>query len=327
MSLASRLIGVVSFLGLATTLSGCPQGQCWVRLKQVDASGKETNSCLVDSCPKNAKFVEGAGCGCNAGFVTLGGACVTEAEANQYCGAGNRFANGGCVALTCPAGQVLNAQSGACESRAASDQAVAKGAGVDLGKGQSVGCPSGFTYVVNGTDGACVPNELTCGAGTKFENGTCVTVACAAGTVFDAASGQCVKLATAGDEKTFSVQAKLKAALGPDFCAPHAKNPGSFKVQPGQSMTIKVAVNVAVPGNVIENATASSVRTTNLGGAELTPAMYPGVANVNKQVEEQVIKSIRALGGKSIEGAASGEVTCVIKRAPIQVVETHGGGI
>lgn len=327
MSLASRLFGAISLLGLATMLTACPKGQCWVRLKQVDASGKETNSCLVDSCPKNSSFTEGTGCGCNAGFVTLGGACVTEAEANQHCGTGNRYANGGCVAITCPAGQILNAQTGGCESRAAVDQAVAASAGVTLKEGQSVGCPSGYTYVVNGKEGACVPNESTCGAGTKYENGACVAVACAAGTVFDAATGQCVKLATTSDDKTFSVQAKLKAALGPDFCAPHAKNPASFNVQPGQSLTIKIAVTVNVPGNDIEKTVATSVRTTNVGGAELTPQMFPGVTKINKQVDDQVIKSIRALGGKSVEANASSEVTCVIKRAPIAVVETHGGGV
>lgn len=327
MSLASRLFGAVSLLGLAVMMTACPKGQCWVRLKQVDASGKETNSCLVDSCPKNASFKEGAGCGCNDGFVTLGGACVTAAEAAQHCGTGNRYADGGCVAITCPAGQILNAQTGACESRAAVDQAVAASAGVTLKEGQSVGCPAGYTYVVNGKEGACVPNELTCGSGTKYEGGKCVTVACAAGTVYDAGSGQCVKLATSGDDKTFSVQAKLRAALGPDFCAPHAKNPASFNVQPGQSLTIKVAVTVNVPGNDIEQTTATVIRTTNVGGAELTPQMYPGVGKINAQVNDQVIKSIRALGGKSIEPTASSEVTCTIKRAPIAVVETHGGGV
>lgn len=327
MSLASRIFGAVSLLGLMTLLTACPKGHCWVRLKQVDASGKETNSCLVDSCPKNASFTEGPGCVCSAGFVTLGGACVTEAEANQHCGIGNRYANGACIAVTCPAGQILNAQSGGCESRAAVDQAVAASAGVTLKEGQSVGCPSGYTYVVNGKEGACIPTESTCGAGTKFEGGQCVTVACGAGTAFDAATGQCTKLATTGDDKTFSVQAKLKAALGPDFCAPHAKNPASFNVQPGQSLTIKIAVSVSVPGNQIEKATASSVRTTNVGGAELTAQMYPGVAKINKQVDDQIIKSIRALGGKSIEQNASSEISCVIKRAPIAVVETHGGGV
>jgi hypothetical protein len=55
--------------------------------------------------------------------------------------------------------------------------------------------------------------------------------------------------------------------------------------------------------------------------------MYPGVARINKQVDEQVLPGIRSLGGKSVEPNATAEVSCVIKRAPIQVVETHGGGV
>lgn len=328
MSLAYRLLGALSVLGLASVLGGCPKGHCWVRYQEMDSAGNvKSNKCLLDTCPNNASFTEGKGCECTQGFVTLGGACVTEADANASCGTGNRYANGACVAITCPAGQILNAQSGACESKAASDQAVAASAGVTLKEGQAVGCPAGYTYVVNGKEGACVPNESTCATGTVFKDGACVAVSCAAGTVFDAATGQCVKLATTGDEKTFSVQAKLKAAMGPDFCAPHAKNPAGFNVQPGESRTIKVTVSVNVPGNQIDQTQVTVRRVTNLGGAELTPATYPGVARVYKQIDDQVLKGIRSLGGKSVEPNATAEVSCVIKRAPITVVETHGGGV
>lgn len=327
MSLASRVLGAAS-VSFLLTLAGCPKGQCFLRFQETDSAGNvKSNKCLLDTCPTNASFHEGSGCACDATFVTVGGACLTEAEANKSCGTGNKFANGGCVAITCPAGQVLNAQTGACESKKASDQAVAANAGVTLKEGQSVGCPAGYTYVVNGTEGACVPNELTCATGTKWDGSKCVAMQCPAGTAFDASTGQCVKLATTGDEKTFSVVAKLKSALGPDFCAPHAKNPSGFNVQPGASLTIKVTVAVDVPNMQLEQTNLVSVRTTNVGGAELTEKMYPGVARINKQVNEQTVPGIRKLGGKSVEPNATAEVTCVIKRAPIQVVETHGGGV
>lgn len=328
MSLAYRLVLGAASIASLLILNGCPKGQCFIKFQETDSAGNvKSNKCLLDSCPTNASFAEGAGCGCNAGFVTVGGACLTQAEANKSCGAGNQFANGGCVAITCPAGQVLNASTGACESKKASDQAVAANAGVTLKEGQTVGCPAGYTYVVNGTEGACVPNELTCASGTKWDGKQCVSVACAAGTVFDATTGQCVKLATTGDEKTFSVAAKLKAALGPDFCAPHAKNPSGFNVQPGSSLTIKVTVSVNVPGQQLDQTQLVAVRTTNVGGAELTEKMYPGVTRINKQVNDQVLEGIKKLGGKSVEPNATAEATCVIKRAPIQVVETHGGGV
>lgn len=327
-TLAARLLGAASLVTFGALLAGCPAGHCFVRFKKVDASGKVTSDqCILDSCPKNATYSDAKkGCDCEAGFVTLGGACVTEADAKASCGTGYTFANGACVALSCPAGQILNAQTGACQSKQEADRQVAQNAGVTLGEGQAVGCPAGYTYVVNGAEGACVPNELTCGQGTTYQNGACVAVACAAGQVFDATTNQCVKLAQ-GDDKVFSVQAKLKAALGPDFCAPHAKNPAGFNVKPGQTQTIKIAVAVNVPGQNIEQAQLASLRVTNVGGAELTAQLYPGVARIQKQVNEQTVPGIRALGGKSVEAQAQAEVTCVIKRAPIQVIETQGGGV
>lgn len=323
----SRLLGVAG-LALFLSLTACPKGQCFLRFQETDSAGNvKSNKCLLDTCPTNASFTDGTGCACQANFVTLGGGCVTLAEATASCGVGNKYENGGCIAITCPAGQILNAQTGACQSKQASDQAVAANAGVTLKEGQAVGCPAGYTYVVNGADGACVPNELTCATGTKWDGSKCVAVQCPAGNAYDAATGQCVKLATTGDEKTFSVQAKLKAAMGPDFCAPHAKNPAGFNVQPGQTLTIKVLVSVTVPNQQLDQTALVSARTTNLGGAELTEKMYPGVARINKQVNEQVLTGIRSLGGKSVEPNATAEVSCVIKRAPIQVVETHGGGV
>lgn len=326
-SFAGKIVGAASLLTLLSATAGCPSGKCWVRLQQLDDQGNvKKDECLVDTCPKNGTFDDKAqACSCKEGFVTFGGACKTVAEANASCAKGYQYANGACVAATCPAGQVVNAKSGACESKAASDQQVAAAAGVSIGAGQSIGCPPGQTYVVNDRDGACVPNELTCGEGTKYENGACVPTNCPAGTVFDSASGQCQKIGN--DSSSFSVAVKLKAEMGPQFCAPHAKNPAGFGVTPGNSMTVKVAVTVNVPGNNIEQTQLASMRVTNVGGAELTPAMYPEVGNMQKHVQEGVVGDIRALGGKSIEPSASAEVTCVIKRAPIQVVETKGGGV
>lgn len=324
---ATRLLGASALLGLALAAAGCPKGQCWVRLQKTDSAGNvQSDECLVDSCVKNSKWVDAKhACECSAGFVTLGGACKTEAEANASCGKGYQYANGGCVAVTCAAGQVMNADTGKCENKADSDAAVAASAGVSIKAGQSIGCPAGQTYVISGRDGSCVPNELTCGAGTKYEGGACVATNCPAGTVYDANSNQCTKIGN--DSNSFSVQVKLNSELGPSFCAQHAKNPAGFHVMPGQAMTIKVQVTVSVPGNAIEQTSLVSVKTTNVGGAELTPALFPEVANINKHVNEGVISNIRSLGGKSIETQATSEVTCVIKRAPIQVIETKGGGV
>jgi hypothetical protein len=326
-AVAAKVAGAASLLTLLAATAGCPAGKCWVRLQQVDESGNvQKDECLVDTCPKNGSFDDKAqACACKQGFVTFGGACKTVAEANASCAKGYQYSNGACVAIACPAGQVLNASTGACENKAASDAAVAASSGVSIGAGQTIGCPAGQTYVVNGHDGACVPNELTCGEGTKYQGGTCVATNCPAGTVYDNASQQCQKIGN--DSSSFSVQVKLNSEMGPQFCAPHSKNPAGFGVQPGGSMTINVSVTVSVPSNNIEQTALGSMRVTNVGGAELTPAVYPEVANVQKHVQEGVIGDIRALGGKSIETQATATVQCVIKRAPIQVVETKGGGV
>ena len=324
---AARWLSASALLAMAVAVGGCPAGKCWVRLQHVDADGKVSkDECLVDSCVKNSKFNDPKqACECNEGFVTLGGACKTVAEANASCGKGYQFSNGGCVAATCAAGQVMNSSTGACENKAASDAAVAASAGVVIKEGQSIGCPAGQTYVINDRDGSCVPDELTCGAGTKFEGGKCVATNCPASQVFDPKANACVKIGN--DSSSFSVQVKLNSEMTAAFCAPHAKNPAGFHVLPGQATTIKVAVTVSVPGNAIDQTQLVSVKTTNVGGAELTPQLFPEVANINKHVSDGVIPDIRSLGGKSIETQATAEVTCVIKRAPIQVIETKGGGV
>lgn len=323
-----RALGAAALVATSFVAIGCPSGKCWMRLQEVDNAGNvKSDKCLVDTCPKKSSWNDTkSACECEANLVTLGGACHTNAEANASCGKGYAYANGGCIARTCAAGQVLNAETGACDNKSESDAAVAANAGVSIKTGETVGCPAGQTYVINGREGACVPNELTCGSGTKFENGTCVATACPAGTVYDAASGQCTKLATGGDNTSFSVQLKLNSEMSASFCAPHAKNPAGFHIPPGGAMTIKVSVSITVPGNNIEQTALAAMKVTNTGGAELTPEMFPEVANINKHVNTGVIGDIRALGGRSVEAQASAEVTCTIKRAPI-VIETKGGGV
>lgn len=323
---ALRTLAAIGLLGVTAGVLGCPSGKCWVRF-QTYSNGKQTSDqCLVDSCPENSAFNDAAqSCACKEDFVTFNGACIALVEANKQCGAGNQYQNGGCVTLTCPAGQILNASAGTCESRASSDAMVAKAEGKELKANQTIGCPGGFTYVFNGAEGACIPNDAICGVGTRFENGKCVALSCPAGQVFDLQQNQCAKLATGQDEKTFSVALKLKAAMGPDFCSTHAKNPGGFNVYAGQTKTVRVTVTVNVPDNKIEAAQVASLTTTDSNGQAL-PASYTGVAAIRKQVDEQVLAGIKALGGKSIEPSATATVDCKITRAAV-VIETQGGGV
>jgi hypothetical protein len=324
---ALRTLAAIGLLGTTAGLFGCPAGKCWVRFQTYSNGRQTSDQCLVDSCPENSAFNDASqACTCKENFVTFNGACIALDEANKQCGAGNQYANGGCVAIACPKGQILNAASGRCESRATSDALVAKAEGKELKANQTIGCPTGFTYIFNGAEGACVPNDAVCGVGTRFDNGKCVALSCPAGQVFDLAANNCAKLSTGQDEKTFSVALKLKAALGPDFCSPHAKNPGGFGVYAGQTKTVRVTVTVNVPDNKIESAQVSSLTTTDANGQPL-PANLTGLAAIKKQVDEQVLAGIKALGGKSIEPTATASIDCKITRAAVQVIETQGGGV
>jgi len=321
-----RALAAASVVGVfAPLLAGCP-GQCLVRFQTFSGGRQTSNRCLVDSCPKGSEFSDGInGCQCKEGNVPFQGACVAAADAAKSCGVGYAYANGGCIAVACPPGAVFNTASGACESRASSDAAVAAAEGKTLKAGQTVGCPTGYTYVLAGREGACVPNELTCGAGTRWDGARCAAITCAPGTVFDTASSTCTKLAK-GDEKVFSVTAKLRASLGPDFCAPLSKNPSAWKVAPGTSTTVMVDVTVTVPGKDIEKAAVASINIRNDKGATLGGDV-PGVATAQKQVNDSVLTSIRALGGSSEEETATASASCTIKRAPIQVIESSAGGV
>jgi hypothetical protein len=315
---AIRTLSAAALVAAAASLLGCPPGMCLVRVN---------GQCAVDTCPEHAALNEANhACGCKAGFVTFNGACITPEDANQQCGTGNQYANGGCVAITCPQGQILNATSGRCESRAQSDALVAKAEGKELKAGQSIGCPGGFTYVFNGNEGACIPNDAVCGVGTRYENGKCTAISCPPGQVFDLQANSCAKLATGGDQQTYSIALKLKSAMGPDFCSPHAKNPGGFGVSPGQTKTVRVTVTISVPGNSIDAAQVSALTTTDAEGNAL-PASYSGVGAIQKQVNDQVLAGIKALGGKSVEPSATASVDCKITRAPVQVISTQGGGV
>ena len=282
---------------------------------------------MVDTCPKNSSFDDNAhACACKPGNVPYGGACRSLEEANTACGVGNQYDRGHCVAKTCAPSEVLNATTGECDRKADVEQAVAASSGMSLRPGQTLACAAGYTFIVNGSDGACIPNELLCAPGTKYEGGACVPQAtCPAGEVIGLA-GSCTKLASGSDTAKFSVALKLKSELGPSFCTPLSKNPAAFGVTPGGSITVKVQVSLTVPGNVIDRTSVDSVRVVTSAGTAMSDSSA-GVAAVKRQVETQLLTNIRAIGGDSLESSASAEVSCKISRAAVQVVEGHGGGI
>lgn len=318
----SRIAAAAGLLASAALAYGCG-GRCWITLQTNGGPQK----CIVDSCPRNAAFNDAIhACACKPNFVPMGGACQDLAAANLACGVGNRYDRGHCVAKTCRRGEVLNSGTGECEKKAAVYATVAAKADITLKAGEELSCASGFTMIVNGGEGSCVPNESLCPQGTKYDGAACVAQkTCAAGEVLDAA-GNCAKLATTSDAAKFSVDLKLRSTLSASFCSPLSKSPQTFGVSPGASITLKIHVSVSAPGNKIEDAVTQALQVTTAGGSALAESSA-GYALVKKQVEDSVVGSIRAIGGESLEAEASGDITCKISRAPLQVVESHGGGI
>jgi hypothetical protein len=318
----SRIAAAAALLAAGALANGCA-GRCWVTLQTNNGPSR----CIVDSCPKNSSFNDAVhACACTAGFVPFNGACQDVASANAACGIGNRYDRGHCVAKTCHKGEVLNSTTGECEAKAKVYATVAAKADIKLAAGQELACAAGYTMVVTEGEGSCVPNESLCPQGTKYDGSTCVALAtCAAGEVLDA-TGKCTKLATTSDTAKFSVDLKLHSSLTSAFCSPLSKSPQTFGVSPGASVTLKIHVSVATPDNEIEKTVSDGLQVTTAGGTALA-ATSPGYALVKKQVDDSVVGSIRAIGGVSLETAAAGDISCTISRAPLQVVESHGGGI
>ena len=151
-------------LGLLLEATGCPANTCFLTVN---------GRCKWSSCPDGAEFdTSKRSCICEVNRIPLNGACLTAEAANQYCGKGAHFQNGGCTPNRCPPGSTSTKIPG---PRITPEQAtqVASNMGVSVGKNQKLGCPAGEQLVVEGARRRAFPLQQTCGRDEVWNGAAC----------------------------------------------------------------------------------------------------------------------------------------------------------
>src|SRR4029079_11124407 len=101
--------GLTGFLLVGLCLpftAGCPSNTCFLTV-----NGK----CTWSTCPDGAEFDNQRKlCVCQRTRIALNGACLTYEAANQYCGKGAHFENGGCAPNRCQPGLEIDQETGMC---------------------------------------------------------------------------------------------------------------------------------------------------------------------------------------------------------------------
>jgi hypothetical protein len=320
---SSKALGLCTAL-LALGSTGCPKGMCFL---QVCSDGK--CECSISSCQEGASYnLETKGCVCDAGRIALDGQCMLPAEANAYCGKGFRFENGGCVAITCGATDVLDVGTGQCVPR----QQVATSIGVQVGEGQQLGCAAGSRLVVEGGTAACVPESQTCARDQLWNGQACVKSAqCPTGQVFDAQTAKCVAYAQGEGSANVAVDVRQWAAAnyGPDggpgsskFCSQFARKPWAFGIAEGQQATLRVAIVLAFPGGKIATGSVQTSPSYTVSSATVPPK---GAAAV-QEAAQSLFTTLQLGGGQPTAESVTTTVQCVIVNAskPIVVPATAG---
>lgn len=331
MHVTSRLARIAAVAALGVTslaLSGCPSGMCLVKVCKGDASNCR---CSWDTCPSGSYFdTQRSTCVCSQGRVSLNSSCMTQAEADAYCGIGARYENYGCVPIICPPGQELDQHTGTCLAKQQVDQ-VAQNMGVQIGENEKLGCPPGLVLVVeNAQTASCVPPESACGRDEVWNGQACAKAQqCAPGWIFDAAKNACVAVSTDEDNYTVDLQAWTFASYGPTggagtpaFCSGFNKKPRTFGVMPGTAITVVVDVQVQAPGrNVTQSQVATSAKVDGTGAA-----VPPQGAAEIQQTAEALLSTLRVQAGKSAADAARTTVGCrIVNAAPPAPVPESGG--
>lgn len=315
-------------LGVAVSVSGCPKNTCFLKICRGSA---DNCRCSISSCGEGAAFdTKQNRCRCLKGTIPLGGACLSQEQANAYCGPGMHFENGGCAQNRCRPGDELDVSSGMCIPREQVNQAGAA-SGVQVGAGQQLSCPQGQKLVVDGPRVACVPLEQTCARDEGWNGQACVKVQqCGTGAVFDTAKGQCVQYAQ-GQEGglTVNVQQWAESNYGPNggtgtsaFCGAFAKKPYSFGVNEGATAIVRVAVMLSFPNGEIARGVA---QTTTVFDASGNPVPARGAADVDAAATAQLAPLVHG-GGKAHQITATTTVKCAVVNAQKPIVIPASGG-
>lgn len=314
---AALLLGALAF---APLLSGCPSNLCLLTVN---------GRCTVSTCSGRESFDNARQtCVCKASYIAAGSGCLTQAEANRYCGRASVWTPQGCTAMQCAEGYVLDLETEACVSKKAVDQAAG------VATGNTLACPQSTVLVVNGGVGSCVPAEQSCARDEYWSGQACIKLpTCATGFELDPTTRQCVQIAQRSDNEneraTIDVVQWSRANFGPEggngtsaLCSPLARKPLSFGVLAGGSIRLIVSVNLGFPGGVTDNTTVIGQGLVEASGQ---PVSAKGAQEI-QQVVDSLVSSLRAQQGKASVPSHATQVKClIVNAAQPQSVPSTGG--
>jgi hypothetical protein len=302
--------------------SACLPNTCFIKV-----CNNGVCTCPVNSCTEGADYnLETNLCECVEGRLAVQGQCMTQEGANAFCGKGFTYGANGCEAQTCPEGQTRDEASGTCKATSE----VAENLGVEVGEGEKLSCPEGSTLVIEGSSGACVPNDQTCARDEAWIGDKCAKLAsCPTGSAYDTAKGQCVAYASTGDNAQIDIQKWADTNYGPNggngagsFCNQFARRPWSFGVPQGQSATVQVAISMAFPGQAVNQGTVSTEPSYVNND---TPVPPKGREAVQASATD-LFAALKAGGGKASVAQLSTVVKCRVVNAAKPVVVPAAGG-
>jgi hypothetical protein len=317
---------LAAFLLVVPALAGCPDNVCLLRV----CNGADCR-CSISSCGEGAAFdTRQNRCRCVVGYVTVAGRCLTPAAASAYCGRGRHWEGVGCTADRCRPGDELDHATGLCISHDQVTQ-VATNIGVQVGQGQTLGCPPGQELVIEGGTAACVPKAETCARDEAWNGTACVKVGtCPTGSTFDPAQGRCVEYARGGSgELAIDVAQWAQSSYGRSggagtaaFCGEFAKKPNAFGVAPGTSAAVRVALVLSFPDRAVAKAGVQAIAVFDGSGAAVPPR---GAGEVDAAARA-ILAPLAQGGGRASAVGAETTVLCHVVNAGAPVAVPASGG-
>ena len=314
--LRATVAACFALLGLPVLASCGTQGFCLFTFRQ---GGQ--NRCLLATCGSGASFNDATRrCECDADRITLGGQCLTQKDADEYCGVGQHFESGGCQQNKCPMGAELDLGTGKCVAREGMER-VASGIGVKLGRNEKLGCPAGQKLVMDGDNVACVPLSESCARDEIWTGSACRKIgSCPTGSAWDVSSGQCTQYARQADGQGVTVDPSqwTSANFGPpggagttSFCGAFARKPWAFGVVEGSTAPVRINVNLGFPGSEVAQGQVAVVAVFDGSGR---PVPAKGLAEIDASARS-LLELLKRGGGSATQPAASTIVRCSIVSA------------
>jgi hypothetical protein len=211
---------------------------------------------------------------------------------------------------------------------------VANNMGVQVGQNQKLGCPPGEQLVVEGNQASCVPLGQTCGRDEVWDGRMCrKSVLCPPGSGFDAVTQTCIKFATDEGSKsnayTVDLPTWMRTAFGPNggtgtssFCGSFNKHPLAFGIPAGQTVRVRVTVQVQAPNLQVSAARAMTLSVNDANGQ---PVPAKGATEV-QQAAETTLASLVAGGGKANSPSSTVTVVCPVVNSSKPTAVTVTGG-